>query len=104
MSLVVAGYGDSHVGSVRDTNEDALIVDGKWGLYAVLDGMGGASAGDVASTKARDVIHEYVRARRSALGPRQLLEAAINAASAAVHGEAQRRAIAAAWAPPWWPA
>lgn len=91
MSLVVAGYGDSHVGSVRDTNEDALIVDGKWGLYAVLDGMGGASAGDVASTKARDVIHEYVRARRSALGPRQLLEAAINAASAAVHGEAQRR-------------
>lgn len=91
MTLLVAGYGDSHVGSVRDTNEDALIVDGKWGLYAVLDGMGGASAGDVASTKARDVIHEYVRARRSALGPRQLLEAAINAASAAVHGEAQRR-------------
>ena len=91
MTLLVAGYGDSHVGAVRDTNEDALIVDGKWGLYAVLDGMGGASAGDVASTKARDVIHEYVRARRSALGPRQLLEAAINAASAAVHGEAQRR-------------
>ena len=91
MSLQVAGFGDSHVGSVRDTNEDALIVDGKWGLYAVLDGMGGASAGDIASSKARDVVHEYVRARRSAMGPRQLLEAAINAASAAVHGEAQRR-------------
>jgi serine/threonine protein phosphatase PrpC len=91
VTLAIAGYGDSHVGAVRDTNEDALIVDGKWGLYAVLDGMGGASAGDVASTKARDVIHEYVRARRGALAPRQLLEAAINAASAAVHGEAQRR-------------
>lgn len=91
MTLHVAAVGDSHVGSVRDTNEDALIVDGKWGLYAVLDGMGGASAGDIASSKARDVIHEYVRARRSTLGPRPLLEAAINAASAAVHAEAQRR-------------
>ncbi|MEZ4403364.1 MAG: protein phosphatase 2C domain-containing protein [Kofleriaceae bacterium] len=90
-NLVVQGYGDSHVGAVRDTNEDALIVDPKWGLYAVLDGMGGASAGDIAATKARDVVHEYVRARRSTLAPRQLLDAAINAASAAVHGEAQRR-------------
>jgi len=91
MSFAIVGFGDSHVGSVRDTNEDALIVDAKWGLYAVFDGMGGASAGDVASNKARDVVHEYVRARRSAMQPRPLLEAAINAASAAVHAEAQRR-------------
>lgn len=90
-AVAVAGFGDSHVGSVRDTNEDALIVDPKWGLYAVLDGMGGASAGDVASNKARDVVHEYVRARRASMQPRPLLEAAINAASAAVHAEAQRR-------------
>ena len=91
MSVVVSGVGESHVGAVRDTNEDALIVEPKLGLYAVLDGMGGAMAGDVASSKARDVILEYVKARRSALGPRQLVEAAINAASAAVHAEAQRR-------------
>lgn len=91
MTLAIAGFGDSHVGSVRDTNEDALIVDPRWGLYAVLDGMGGATAGDVASNKARDVIHEYVRARRTSMQARPLLEAAINAASAAVHAEAQRR-------------
>ncbi len=90
-ALTIRSAGNSHQGSVREHNEDALIVDPKWGLYAVLDGMGGAASGDVAANKARDVIHEYVRARRGAMQPRALLEAAINAASAAVHGEAQRR-------------
>ena len=89
--LAIRAAGDSHRGAVRAANEDALIVDGKLGLYVVLDGMGGANAGDVASSSARDVIHEFVRARRGALAARPLLEAALNAASAAVHGEAQRR-------------
>ncbi len=89
--LSIRAAGDSHKGSVREANEDALIVDARCGLYVVLDGMGGANAGDIASSKARDVIHEYVRARRSTLAPRPLLEGAINAASSAVHGEAQRR-------------
>ncbi len=89
--LSIRAAGDTHKGSVREGNEDALIVDAKWGLYVVLDGMGGANAGDIASSTARDVIHEYVRARRTTMAPRPLLEAAINAGSAAVHGEAQRR-------------
>lgn len=90
-ALTLRSAGNTHQGSVREHNEDALIVDQKWGLFAVLDGMGGAASGDVAANKARDVIHEYVRARRTAMQARPLLEAAINAASAAVHGEAQRR-------------
>jgi protein phosphatase len=82
--------GDSHIGKVRTTNEDALIVEPRLGLYAVLDGMGGASAGDVASQLARDAIRDFVHQRRAALPPRELLEAAIVAASAAVFGESQR--------------
>jgi protein phosphatase len=82
--------GDSHIGKVRSTNEDALIVEPRLGLFAVLDGMGGANAGDVAAQLARDAIREFVVQHRTALPPRELLEAAIVAASAAVFGESQR--------------
>ena len=52
--------GDTNVGKVRTTNEDSMIVDPARGLYVVLDGMGGANAGDVASQTARDAIREFV--------------------------------------------
>jgi serine/threonine protein phosphatase PrpC len=82
--------GDSHVGKVRTTNEDALIVEPRMGLYAVLDGMGGANAGDVAAQLARDTIRDFVRNHRTALAPKALLEAAIAAGSAAVFTAAQQ--------------
>ncbi|TMQ20248.1 MAG: serine/threonine-protein phosphatase [Deltaproteobacteria bacterium] len=82
--------GDSHVGKVRTTNEDTLILEPGLGLYAVLDGMGGASAGDVASQLARDAIRDFVLHRRPTLAPRALIEEAIAGATAAVFGEAQR--------------
>jgi protein phosphatase len=81
--------GSSHVGKVRTTNEDALIVDAARGLHAVLDGMGGAMAGDVASITARDAIAEYIDAHRGEYAPAALLERAIVHASATVFEAAQ---------------
>jgi protein phosphatase len=81
--------GDTHVGKVRSTNEDTLIVEPHMGLYAVLDGMGGASAGDVAAQLARDTIRDFILHRRMTLAPRALLEAAIAAGSTAVFLAAQ---------------
>jgi protein phosphatase len=52
-------------GRVRARNEDAVIVDPEWGLLVVADGVGGASAGDVASRLATETIVE--RFRRQAL-------------------------------------
>ncbi len=81
--------GDSNVGKVRETNEDSLIVEPARGLYAVLDGMGGANAGDIASQTARDAIRDFVIHKRITLAPRQLLEQAILAGSKAVYQSAQ---------------
>ena len=82
--------GDTHVGKVRTMNEDALILEPRIGLYAVLDGMGGANAGDVASQLARDTIRDFVLHRRTALAPKALLEAALVAGSTAVFTAAQQ--------------
>jgi hypothetical protein len=81
--------GDTNVGKVRTTNEDAIILEPARGLYAVLDGMGGANAGDIASQLARDAIRDFVIQKRLTLAPRQLLEGAILAASKAVFQSAQ---------------
>lgn len=81
--------GDTHVGKVRTTNEDAMICDPVRGLYVVLDGMGGANAGDIASQTARDAIRDFVVQRRLTMDPKSLLEAAIQHGSAAVFAAAQ---------------
>jgi protein phosphatase len=80
--------GDTHVGKVREANEDSMIVDPRLGLYVVLDGMGGANAGDVASQTARDAIASFVAQHRGG-EPKQLLEAAIQFGCASVFNAAQ---------------
>ena len=83
--------GDTNVGKVRTHNEDSMIVDPMRGLYVVLDGMGGANAGDVASQMARDAIASYVTQwQRGGVSPRALLEAAIQAGSSAVFAASQQ--------------
>jgi protein phosphatase len=81
--------GDTHVGKVRTTNEDSMIVDHQLRLYVVLDGMGGANAGDIASQTARDAIGSYVQHNRLNSEPKKLLEAAIQYGSASVFNAAQ---------------
>jgi protein phosphatase len=48
MSWIEAGAA-THVGKVRQQNEDNYLVATRHGLWAVADGMGGHEAGDVAS-------------------------------------------------------
>jgi serine/threonine protein phosphatase PrpC len=81
--------GDTNVGKVRTNNEDSMIVDPIRGLYVVLDGMGGANAGDVASQTARDAIRQYVIEHRAKHEPKALLEAAIQHACQTVWSAAQ---------------
>jgi protein phosphatase len=85
----VRAAGDTNVGKVRTTNEDSMIVEPSRGLYVVLDGMGGANAGDVASQTARDAVREYVVQRRLTMEPKALLEQAIQHACKTVWTAAQ---------------
>lgn len=39
----------THVGNIRDNNEDSYVCDGENGLWIVADGMGGLGFGEVAS-------------------------------------------------------
>lgn len=52
MPFHMNAYGRSDVGQVRTRNEDTMVVEPSQGIMVVADGMGGAPAGDVASSLA----------------------------------------------------
>lgn len=77
----------THVGRVRDVNEDSLLALPEIGVWLVADGMGGHSAGDFAS----NTIAENVAALPRDLEPGELMHAvreAINRSHAMIRTEA----------------
>jgi serine/threonine protein phosphatase PrpC len=75
-------------GRVRKRNEDAVVVLPDLGVVVVADGIGGASAGDVASSTAAEVISERLQRQPPPVEDPQrsqlLAEAAINEANGAI--------------------
>jgi PPM family protein phosphatase len=82
MSVHFAGHTDR--GRSRRRNEDALLQRPDRGLFAVADGMGGHSGGDVASRIAVDVLDERTAHPTGERGTSDPLESAIVAAHRAI--------------------
>lgn len=93
MTTRLSGGGETHRGHVRDSNQDVILVEPDLGLYAVLDGMGGANAGDVAARMAGEQIVDCVRKkfRIRPRSPHELLRLALDTAAIEVFRAAEQR-------------
>ena len=76
-SLSIRGAGMTHVGCVREHNEDSILTDPTGALWVVADGMGGHGHGDVAS----DIVIERLSTMPDDGDPPALLASLLEAAN-----------------------
>lgn len=77
-------------GRKRPSNEDAFGFSVEAGVYAVADGMGGAAAGEVASSLAVDEVLSRLKNRDVAIDLSLAAEEAVHAANQAIYSRSQR--------------
>src|SRR4026207_796455 len=76
----------------RPLNDDAFLPDRARGIFAVADGVGGAEAGEVASSTAIEVLDEAFRHQEDGADVEDLMELAIQRANASIHQMAPEHA------------
>jgi protein phosphatase len=77
-------------GRKRPSNEDAFGFSVEHGVYVVCDGMGGAAAGEIASSLAVEEVLRLLQARSTAITLPAVAEDAICAANRTIFNRAQR--------------
>lgn len=83
------GAGLTDIGRVRTHNEDSLLVDNALELYVVADGVGGRSAGEIASRMAADLIADTFKNSAPQARKSEVLVEAVTRANKVVHDAAQ---------------
>ena len=84
----LAAAAGSDPGLARENNEDRVLCDPDRGIFAVIDGVGGESAGEVAAQTAHDVLRARLSRRTTDLG--QLVREAIALANKQIYEQASR--------------
>ena len=84
-----AAITDRGLNERRPLNEDSLLHDPARSIFAVADGVGGAEAGEVASSTAIEVLDEAFRHQTDGADVEDLMELAIQRANASIHQMAQ---------------
>lgn len=87
-----AALTDRGLNERRPLNEDAFLHDPERSIFAVADGVGGAEAGEVASSTAIEVLDEAFRHQTDGADIEDLMELAIQRANASIHQMAQEHA------------
>ena len=94
MATAVITYAVSAVtdrGRKRPSNEDAFGYAVEFGIYIVCDGMGGAAAGEIASSLAVDeMLRQFSNRAGSETGLAEAAERAVAAANLAIYSRSQR--------------
>lgn len=88
-SSLLVGFGASHPGKIRANNEDSFYCDPERGILAVIDGVGGHSAGDVAADIALNVLLSRLERETGTLSER--IREAITLANNEIYSQAQTR-------------
>ena len=84
----VAAACGSDPGRERENNEDRVLFEPDRGIFAVIDGVGGESAGEVAAQTAHDVLRARLSRRTTDLG--QLVREGIALANKQIYEQALR--------------
>ncbi|MGD0802428.1 MAG: Stp1/IreP family PP2C-type Ser/Thr phosphatase [Terracidiphilus sp.] len=80
----------SDVGSKRPTNEDSFGCSVERGVYVVCDGMGGAAAGEIASSQAVDEVMRRLTTRAKVTPLEEAIAEAIRAANEKIHSRSMQ--------------
>jgi protein phosphatase len=82
--------GLTNIGLIRNTNQDNFLINKKYNLFLVADGMGGHESGDVASSIAVKTVEEFFEKYWNNKSTADLLEKAFKEANRAINNYSKK--------------